>query len=214
MNFGAETHLVVELWAFLPFWMAIFSPPCVFFFPCSRSAGNETRIALGCVLLGRAWASPTYTSLLWIIYFFIYLVRLAVNHLQFLFCVYQLCVGHVHVLQDTLEHARILNALSTLVIRVEIVPVTVLNCDVRLQKQAPQALLRAKKRGFGVGENEKGLAVLLKGTITALVPTLSRVRSDHLGIYTHIHLAHAHPPRPCIHLVINWAKFDELAVYG
>ena len=87
-----------------------------------------------------------------------------------------------------MEHARILNALSTLVIRVEIVPVTVLNCDVRLQKQAPQALLRAKKRGFGVGENEKGLAMLLKATITALVPTLSQVPWYHLiisNIYAH-----------------------------
>jgi len=48
---------------------------------------------------------PTYTSLLLYIiyiyiyiYFFIYLVRRAVNHLQFLFCIHQFCVGHMHVL--------------------------------------------------------------------------------------------------------------------
>jgi len=91
--------------------------------------------------------------------------------------------------------------MSTLVISVEIVPATVLNCDVQLQKQPHGA-----KRGFDVGENEKGLAVLPKGTITALTPTLSRVRSDRLRLYMHIQLVHAYPPMPCIHLVIRSRK--------
>ena len=150
--------------------------------------------------LGRAWASPTYTSLLQIfyiyIYIFIYLVCHAVIHLQFLFCVYQLCVGHVHVLQDKLR--------TYLYIKHSVYfsyqcwnhacYCAHLWC---LTPKAPQALLGAKKRGFGVGENEKGLAVLPKGTITGLVPTLSQVRSDFLGIYiyTHIQLAHTNLPK-------------------
>ena len=36
-------------------------------------------------------------------YIYLCLVRCAVSHLQFLFCIYQLCVGHMHVLQDTLR---------------------------------------------------------------------------------------------------------------
>ena len=67
--------------------------------------------------------------------------------------------------------------------------------------KAPKALLRAKKRGIGIGENKKELVVLPKSTITALVPTLSWVPSDRLRIYTHIQLAHTRPPRLCIHLV-------------
>jgi len=35
------------------------------------------------------------------IYIFTYLAHCAVNHLQFLFCIYQLCMGHVHILRDT-----------------------------------------------------------------------------------------------------------------
>ena len=146
-----------------------------------------------------------YQTELWIFYiiihFFIHLVRRTVNHLQFLFCIYQLCVGHVHIVQDTLRTRPYIKR-------------SVYFSDQCWNRacfcaqlwcptpKAPQALLGAKKTGFSVGENEKGLAVLPKGTITALVPTLSWVWSNCLGIYTYIQLAHAGPPRPYIHLVI------------
>ena len=114
----------------------------------------------------------------------------------------------MHILQDTLRTCPyiLLNVLCTLVISVELVPATVLNCaqlcsTVMSNSKSTPSSSRSKEERLRRRRQRKGLAVLPKGTITALVPTISQVRSDHLGIYMHIQLAQVCPPRPCIHQV-------------
>ena len=125
------------------------------------------------------------------IYIFIYLIRRAVNHLQFLFCVYQLCLGHMHVLQDTYTlrtcpyiERSVYFSDQCLCWNCACYYAQLWSTVMPDSKSTPGSSWSKEERLWHRGEWER-----------ASHPILSWVRSDRLRIYMHIQLAHTRPPK-------------------